>query len=220
MKQGFALLLAGSLLALGSAPALAVDLVPPHEVLTMLRSTSFEPLGRPVRQGANYIVRAVDRRGEEVRLVVDAYSGRVRSVAPTGHGPRYAAPVARSPYDGPGLLPPPYYGPGYGRGYGPGPYYGPGPRVVRVLPDYDDEPAYYGPGGYPMEPRMAPPPRVSPPQTRAAAKPPLPRARPSESPAAAAPQPTPVQAAPEPAAPEPAAGPAPDGQTPPPVGFE
>lgn len=215
MKQRFALLLAGGLLALSpvaasaqSAPPPARNAVPPFEVLTMLRSTAFEPIGRPTRTGSHYVVRAVDRYGEEVRVVVDAYNGRIRTVTPTGEGPRYAAPAAPGPYYGP---------PGF---YGPGPYYGPG-RMVRVLPEDDDEimPSYRP---YPGDPRMAPP-RVSPPQTKAAQRPPLPRSRPAQPAAAQAPveaaPPAPVQAAPEPA-PEPAAAPAPAGDTPPPQGFE
>jgi hypothetical protein len=208
LKQRYAILFAGTALALASAPALAVDLLPPHEVVTILRSTSFEPISRPVRQGVHYLVRAVDRYGEEVRVRVDALSGRIRSVTATGDGPRYAAP-APQPYYGARVMPPPYYEPG--------------PRVVRVLPDYDDEPGYGPPDRfYEGEPRPAPP-RAVRPHTRAAAKPPLPRARPA-APAAVAPAP-PVQEAPA-AAPEPQlraeqGGAAPsDGVTPPPVGFE
>ena len=42
--------------------------LPPHEIVTIVRSTGLEPMGSPVRQGPTYALRAVDPAGEEVRV--------------------------------------------------------------------------------------------------------------------------------------------------------
>jgi hypothetical protein len=132
-------------------------------------STGLEPVGRPVRQGPVYALRAVDPAGEEVRVVVDAYLGRIVKVIPLS-GPRYAMPLLRAPYGRP-------------------------PRPMAMVPDgdFDDfTPIGPGPGGSP-----AGPPRVprDPAAQAGQAGPPLPRPRPklasTEAPApapAAAPQ--------------------------------
>jgi hypothetical protein len=197
----YAICLACNLLA--AAPALAqapvpasAGALPPYEIITMLRSTSFEPLGRPLRQGPHYLVRAIDPYGDEVRLTVDARNGRIRAVALVEDA-RYAPP-------------PPYYG---RRVMGPPPYFGGPPRIVTVPPDFYDD-----------DPRLAP--RAPAPAARTAARTPIPRARPADAPAAVsetAPVPAEpaVQAAPAPAettASVPAA--TPGNTTPPPVGFE
>src|SRR4029450_5532873 len=62
----------------------------------IVRSTGLEPLGRPVRQGQAYAVRAVDDAGEEVRVIVDARLGRIVKVVPLME-PRYAMPLLRPP---------------------------------------------------------------------------------------------------------------------------
>ncbi len=62
--------------AQASPPAL-----PPHEVLTIIRSTGLHPLDRPVRRGPTYVLRAMEGR-EEVRVVVDAWDGSILSVRP------------------------------------------------------------------------------------------------------------------------------------------
>src|SRR6266487_4293339 len=70
--------------------------LPPHEIVTIVRSTGLEPIGRPVRQGPAYALRAVDPAGEEVRVIVNAYMGRIVKVIPVS-GPRYAMPLLRPP---------------------------------------------------------------------------------------------------------------------------
>ena len=66
----------------------------PDEVLSIIRSMDFEPLTMPLLRRQTYRVRAVDRDGEEVRIVVDARVGRVLSVTPL------APQLSRSPgYD-------------------------------------------------------------------------------------------------------------------------
>ena len=76
------------------------EALPPHEAVTIVSSTGLEPVGRPVRQGPVYAVRAVDPAGEEVRVIVDAYLGRIVKVIPLS-GPRYAMPLLRAPYGRP-----------------------------------------------------------------------------------------------------------------------
>jgi hypothetical protein len=70
--------------------------LPPHEVLTIVRSTGLEPLGRPVRQGPVYVTRALDASGGEVRVIVNAELGRVVRIVPVTM-PRYGVPVVRPP---------------------------------------------------------------------------------------------------------------------------
>ena len=69
-------------------------ILPPYEVAAIVRSTGLEPLGRPVRQGQAYAVRAVDEAGEEVRVIVDARLGRIVKVIPLME-PRYAMPTPK-----------------------------------------------------------------------------------------------------------------------------
>jgi hypothetical protein len=170
-----------SLLALGVNPSAAVDAqstppgydagVPPHEVLTIVRSMGLEPLTRPVRNGPAYALRAVDPAGEEVRVVVDARRGRVLHVSPLG--PRFS--VMPAPYGRPpGSIPSVPDG------------YGPSSRIAAVPPAADG-PAIHGPGAgaVPRAPAIATPQ----PSSAQAGPPPLPRPRPkvaaAETPAAA-----------------------------------
>ena len=107
-------------------------ILPPYEVAAIVRSTGLEPLGRPVRQGQAYAVRAVDEAGEEVRVIVDARLGRIVKVIPLME-PRYAMPLLRPPFGRP-------------------------PRPVAMIPDNGIEgPEFNGPGvgrpaGVPHEP--------------------------------------------------------------------
>ena len=136
--------------------------LPSYEIVTIVRSTGLEPHGRPVRQGPVYALRAVDAAGEEVRVVIDAYGGRIVKVIPLAE-PRYAMPLMRPPY-------------------------GPAPRPTAMIPDdgFDDF-TPIGPGGRALPPGS---PRIVARDTAAQAKPPLPRPRPklasSDSPAPAA----------------------------------
>jgi hypothetical protein len=93
--------LTGSSAALAQAvpPGLYPDVgpaLPPHEVITIVRSTGLEPLGRPVRRGPVYAIRAVDPvGGEELRVIVDAQVGNVVRMVPVVM-PR-GVPVLRPP---------------------------------------------------------------------------------------------------------------------------
>ncbi|WP_315835475.1 hypothetical protein [Bradyrhizobium prioriisuperbiae] len=75
------------------------DAVPSREVVKMVRSLGFKPLGPAVRQRRVYTVSAVSREGQEGRVVVDAYTGRMMRFAPTtaGGAEPGGAPVAASP---------------------------------------------------------------------------------------------------------------------------
>ena len=69
-------------------------MLPPHEVLTSVRSMGLEALTRPVLRGRVYVLRARDAGQLEKRVVVDARTGevvQVRDVA--GVAPAY------TPYD-------------------------------------------------------------------------------------------------------------------------
>jgi hypothetical protein len=130
--------------------------LPPHEIVTIVRSTGLEPLGSPVRQGPTYALRAVDPAGEEVRVIVDAQRGRIVKVIPL-MAPRYAMPLLRPPYGRPprpmAMVP---------EGYGPDP---------RMLP-----PGAEGPP--PPNAARAPGAGASPDPAVQAGAPPLPRPRP------------------------------------------
>ena len=79
-----------------SAPAAAQGYgpggLPPHEILTILRSTGLDPLGQPMRRGPNYVLRAIDERDREVSVVVSARSGDVLSVTPVQTASRMPPP--------------------------------------------------------------------------------------------------------------------------------
>jgi len=126
-------------------------ILPPYEVAAIVRSTGLEPIGRPVRQGQAYAVRAIDEAGEEVRVIVDARLGRIVKVIPLME-PRYAMPLLRPP--------------AFGRP----------PRPVAMVPDGGIEgPEFNGPG---VGGLAAGRPAGAPHEPIAPAGPPLPRPRP------------------------------------------
>ena len=115
-----------------SAPAAAQGYgpggLPPHEILTILRSTGLDPLGQPMRRGPNYVLRAIDERDREVSVVVSARSGDVLSVMPVQTASRMPPPrggLTWGPYE---RMPPGYVPPG---GY----------RAGAPVDDDDDEPS-------------------------------------------------------------------------------
>jgi hypothetical protein len=79
--------------------------LPPYEILTIVRSTGLEPLGQPARRGAHYALRAVDAADREVRVLIDARSGRIVSVRPMAVASReLPSGVTLGPYE---RVPPP-----------------------------------------------------------------------------------------------------------------
>jgi hypothetical protein len=57
-------------------------LMPPTEVYAVLRENGFSPLGVPRLRGLFYSVSAIDRRGDDGRLVIDARDGRIVRFVP------------------------------------------------------------------------------------------------------------------------------------------
>jgi hypothetical protein len=150
-----------TVLTLG-APAAAQgyepNALPPHEILTILRSTGFDPLGQPLRRGPNYVLRAIDENDREVSVVVSARSGEVRSVTPVQTASRMPPGVSMGDYE---RMPPGYIAPD---AYRPGPRGPYGPPVVEE--DDAPPPRVYGSRppvpGQGMQPRLnntAPPSR-------------------------------------------------------------
>jgi hypothetical protein len=88
-------------------------MMPPQEVYAVLRDNGFSPLGAPHQRGFVYFIAAVDRGGNDGRLVIDARNGRILRFMPSygGYGPGpYVAPFGpdRMPGYGPETsLPPP-----------------------------------------------------------------------------------------------------------------
>jgi hypothetical protein len=73
--------------------------LPAYEIVAIVRSAGLEPLHRPLRQGQGYVLRAVNPAGREVRVIVDAESGRIVRIT-TLPGPKYPPPVTM-PYERP-----------------------------------------------------------------------------------------------------------------------
>jgi hypothetical protein len=86
---------AGPLVGLG-------PIMPPQEIGKILRANGLAPQATPVRNGEAYQVRAIDRRGRQVRVAIDARYGDILMVRPIA------------------MVPPGAYGP---RPYGPPPGY-------------------------------------------------------------------------------------------------
>ena len=80
--------------------AVPMATLPPYEIVALMRSIGLRPLHRPVREGPTYAMRAVDPIGEEVRVVVDARSGRILRIEPVLIPPN-ALPVVPAPYGRP-----------------------------------------------------------------------------------------------------------------------
>lgn len=119
------------------AQAGASELLPPHEIITIIQSTGFDPIGQPIRRGPNYTLRAIDEYDREVNLVVSARSGEVISVKPIAVTSRMPPPPPRGDAMGPYEQAPPGYIPAPGsRGV-----YSAGPPII----DEDDQPPVYAP---------------------------------------------------------------------------
>jgi hypothetical protein len=71
----------------GAPPPAPAGVLPPHEVLTSVRSMGLDPVSRPALQGRVYVLRAYDVNQAENRVVVDAWSGEVLSVRHVANSP-------------------------------------------------------------------------------------------------------------------------------------
>jgi hypothetical protein len=63
-------------------PRYGPTLLPPQEVYTVLRDNGFSPLGVPQQRGLVYTIAAIDRSGDDGRLVIDARTGRILRFMP------------------------------------------------------------------------------------------------------------------------------------------
>jgi len=70
-------------------PAYGAPLLPPTEVYAVLRENGFSPLGAPRLRGLFYSISAIDRRGDDGRLVIDARDGRIMRFVRAEHFDRY-----------------------------------------------------------------------------------------------------------------------------------
>jgi hypothetical protein len=90
-------------------------LLPPTEIYAVLRENGFSPLGVPRLRGLFYSVSAIDRRGDDGRLVIDARDGRIVRFVPADRFGGYGG-----------------YGDGYYGGGAPRPSYGPLEPMSRL----------------------------------------------------------------------------------------
>ena len=83
------------------AQAVEARVLPPHEILTIVRSTRLDPIGRPVRQGPNYVLHAIDEDDREMRVIVSARTGEILRMAPAASPARIPprGGVAVGPYE-------------------------------------------------------------------------------------------------------------------------
>lgn len=113
----------------------APGLLPPREVYLVVRENGYSPVGTPRLRGYFYSIAAVDRRGDDGRLLIDARNGQIVRFVPSyrfggyrdgGYGGYGGG------YDG-------YYEGSYGPSYGPlepmsRRLYGPPPRPPASVP--------------------------------------------------------------------------------------
>lgn len=59
-------------------PSPANGFVSPYEIVRTVRAAGFQPLSRPLREGASYVLRATNFRGIPMRVVLDARTGVIR----------------------------------------------------------------------------------------------------------------------------------------------
>ena len=107
MKSSILIAVALIVAALGFAPlpagaaeraARPVGMLPPHEIITIVRSAGLKPLGKPTLKGSTYLLSAIDDEGSKMRVVVDGRVGEVISVTPVVYG-REFSPMPPSVYD-------------------------------------------------------------------------------------------------------------------------
>ncbi|MES2602338.1 MAG: hypothetical protein V4602_16160 [Pseudomonadota bacterium] len=60
----------------------ARPMLPPEQVVTVLRASGYSPLGRVTQRGWIYTIAALDRHGEDGRLIIDARTGQIMRFIP------------------------------------------------------------------------------------------------------------------------------------------
>ena len=88
-------------------PGYAAPLLPPTEIYAVLRENGFSPLGVPRLRGLFYSISAIDRRGDDGRLVIDGRDGRIVRFVPAEHFGGYGGGYGDGSY---GSAPRPSYG--------------------------------------------------------------------------------------------------------------
>jgi len=155
--------------------------MPPQEIGKILRANGFAPQATPVRNGEAYQVRAIDRRGRQVRVAIDARYGDILMVRPIAMVPpgAYGPPPGYYHYYGDdmptgavGAYPPP---PGAGRAAALTPAHPPIPRPKPAA-----KPAAVAATPSPAEAAPAAAPAASAPEAPAPATPSLPPVTPLE----------------------------------------
>jgi hypothetical protein len=66
----------------------------PQEILMIVRASGLRPLTQPARRGRRYLILASDNMGGQLRVVVNAYSGRIVDASPA-YDPRFASHPVR-----------------------------------------------------------------------------------------------------------------------------
>jgi hypothetical protein len=168
-------------------------LVPPHEVFAAMRDAGFLPTGVPRLRGFTYVISAIDRRGGDGRLVVDARTGEIVNFLPSdGYGEGMNGPPV-GPYGPRGAAAPPPP---------PMPAAANGPRPPAPIPHVASRTTVPQPMPRPSQvtPQVAARPEAAPLPPQQAAP-----AASKPAPVTAAAAPAPAASAPPPAAPAPAA---------------
>ena len=215
----------------GSGPSDPV--LPPYEIMSIVRSTGLAPLTRPMRRGPYYVLVAVDRVGRQMRVVVDAQLGDIvnmrPAVAAATYDPEAGRPEVGRPSGLPGAaaaVPPGPLGPTAAYSSHPNgdalapipPRSIPNPTIANAAPPNAAVPNPTSPNPHASNaPGAAPPTRLAVAEPALPPPPPLPRPRPklalNEAPAAAA-APTAEAPAPAPAIKPPAPATAPPSTAP------
>jgi hypothetical protein len=71
-----------------------VEGLPPQEILMIVRASGLRPLTQPARRGGRYLILASDNMGGQLRVVVNAHTGRIVDASPV-HDPRFGDPPMR-----------------------------------------------------------------------------------------------------------------------------
>jgi hypothetical protein len=84
---------------------LSDPVLPPYEIMSIVRSTGLAPLTRPMRRGPYYVLVAVDRAGRQMRVVVDAQLGDIVNMRPAVAAATYGPEAGRPEVGRPSGLP-------------------------------------------------------------------------------------------------------------------
>jgi len=88
------------------APAQGYDgRIPPQQIEAMVRGMGFHPVADPRMRGPLWVTHAVDRDGQQVRVLIDSYSGRMIDVLRRPLPPQRVALAPSTDF------PPPFNGP-------------------------------------------------------------------------------------------------------------